>query len=202
MSIESQILHKIKEQGNGAVFFVEDFIAFGSSKACGKALERLTLQGTIVRVARGIYSYPKISELLGPITPSVESIAEAIARRDKARIVPTGEYAMNILGLSTQIPMKVIYLTDGMPRKIMLGNRTLILKKAAPKNLVAKGKISGLVIQALKFIGKDNLTEITEHKVIDLLKQESQENLIHDMSLAPEWIRILMRRIQYYNELE
>ena len=84
----------------------------------------------------------------------------------------------------------------------MLGNRTLILKKAAPKNLVAKGKISGLVIQALKFIGKDNLTEITEHKVIDLLKQESQENLIHDMSLVPEWIRILMRRIQYYNELE
>lgn len=110
-------------------------------------MERLVDKGELLRVARGIYTRPQISKLLdSALTPSIETIAKAIARRDRARIVPTGVYALHVLGLSTQIPMNVVYLTDGAARKVQIGKQTILFKKTAPKNLAAIGEISGLVI--------------------------------------------------------
>lgn len=195
LSLEKQVINKIKKAKRGQAFFVDDFLAYGNSKSCSKALERLVQSGQIVRVGRGIYSLPKKSKLLGTyIMPTVESIAKDIARRDKARIIPTGLYAMNMLGLSTQVPLKAVYLTDGTPRKLEIGGRILIFKKTTPKNLSAWGEISGLVIQALKSIKKENLTEDVEEKVIELLRKEKTENTANDIKLAPEWIRIIMRK--------
>jgi hypothetical protein len=108
--------------------------------------------------------------------------------------VPTGYLALNKLGLSTQVPMKLVYLTDGAARKIVLGKQTILLKKVTPKNLSAKGTISSLVIQALKAIGKNKIRPEEENKIIALLQQEKQDVLEHDMALAPEWARKIMRK--------
>ena len=193
-NIEIQILKKVKKAKGGSLFFIEDFLRFGNSKANSKALERLVERGEINRVARGIYARLRKDPVLGPIKPGTEAMAKAIAKRDKARIVPTGVLALNALGLSTQVPMNLVYLTDGAARKIKLGKRKIIFKKSAPKNLTAIGNISSLVIQALKEIGKDNITEDEKQIILEHLKKEEKHRLEHDIRLAPEWIRIIMRK--------
>ncbi len=193
-SIDDKIIEKVKKARRGSLYFAEDFLSLGSAKAIGKALERLVLKGEISRVARGIYARLAIDPVIGPIYPDTEAIAEAIRKRDKARIMPTGVLALNALGLSTQVPMNVVYLTDGSARKIILGKRKIQFKKSAPKNLAAIGKISGLVIQALKEIGKNNVSEKQIQIILQQLKNEEPYRLTHDMRLAPEWIRVIMRR--------
>ncbi|RLD44848.1 MAG: hypothetical protein DRI88_09145 [Bacteroidetes bacterium] len=183
----------MKKAKGGTLFFVEDFLRFGNAKAVAKALERLVQKGEITRVARGMYARLETDPVIGPVMPGLESIARAIAKRDKARIVPTGVMAMHLLGLSTQIPMNIVYLTDGAARKIKIGQGSIVFKKSTPKNLAAIGKISSLVIQALKAIGKDNLTPEQKEIVIRQLQKEEISRLEHDMRLAPEWIRKIMR---------
>ncbi len=192
-SIEYRILGKIKKARRGALFFTEDFLRFGSAKAISKALERMEDAREVTRIARGVYARLSKDPILGEIRPSTENIAIAIAKRDKARIIPTGILALNALGLSTQVAMNAVYLTDGAARRISLGKRKILFKKAAPKNLSAIGKISSLCIQALKEIGKDKVTEQEKEKIIEHLKKEEPSRLEHDIRLAPEWIRIIMR---------
>jgi len=193
-SIDDMIFAKIKKAKRGSLFFTDDFLSFGSAKAVSKALERSVTRGEIQRVARGIYARLAKDSILGPIKPSTEEIAEAISKRDKARIIPTGTLALNALGLSTQISINIVYYTDGSARKIEVGNRTIKFKKTAPKNLATIGKISTLVIQALKEIGKDNATEHEIEIILNHLKKEDPYRLAHDIKFAPEWIRIIMRK--------
>lgn len=193
-SIENKIEKAIKSKPKGSLVFPGDFLHYGSAKAIQKSLERLEDKKVIVRVAHGIYVRPKISEFIGIILPSAEEIVEAIAKRDKIRTVPTGSYALNALGLSTQIPMNIVLLTDGSPRTIKIGKRTIKLKKTTPKNLLAKGKISRLVIQALKELGNGKVDNEEEQKIIHLLKQEEQKHLQHDIALAPVWIQKIMKK--------
>ena len=192
-SIENHILNKIRKAKRGALYFTEDFLRFGTAKAVSKALERLEGKQKITRITRGIYTRLENDTIFGKIKPSTETIAQAIAKRDRARIVATGVLALNALGLSTQIPMNVVYLTDGVARKINVGKRKILFKKTTPKNLAAIGKISGLAIQALKEIGKDKVTEQEKQSILKHLKNEQQNRLEHDIRLAPEWIRIIMR---------
>jgi hypothetical protein len=192
-SIENRVLYKIKKAKGGSLFFTEDFLRFGSAKAISKALERMVDAHEVTRIARGIYSRLGKDPILGEIRPGTESIAKAIAKRDKARIVPTGVLALNALGLSTQVPMNAVYLTDGAARRVSLGKRKIIFKKSAPKNLSAIGKISSLCIQALKEIGKDKVTNEEKRIIIEHLKEEEISRLKHDIRLAPEWIRVIMR---------
>ena len=193
ISIDDQILVKIKKAKGGSLFFIDDFVAFGNAKAVGKAMERLVKSGELHRVAKGIYVRPVKDKVLGIVLPGIEDIAEAIRKRDKARIVPTGSYAMYKLGLTTQVPMNVVYYTDSTPRKVKIGKQTINFKRASARNLSAIGDISKLVIQALKTIGKEKVTEVELHKIKELLKQEKPYHLQHDMKIAPEWIRKLLR---------
>lgn len=193
-SVEKQMGEKISSVPKGTLLFPEDFHQLGSSEAVRLALHRMEERGWIRRVAQGIYVRPRISEYIGEIRPSAEEVAQGIAKRDKIRIVPTGAYALNALGLSTQVPLRLVFLTDGAPREIKVGNRSIKFKKATPKNLMAVGKISGLVIQALREIGKDKILEYEEEKVIELLKKEELKSLAHDIQLAPEWIKKIMKR--------
>ena len=193
-SIDDKVVVKISKAKRGSLFFIDDFLSFGSAKAVAKALERLVEKGDVSRVARGIYARLEIDPILGELKPTTETIAQAIAKRDKARIVPTGILALNALGLSTQIPMNVVYLSDGAARKIDIGRRKIIFKKSTPKNLAAIGKISRLVIQALKEIGKDKVTEMEIEIILEKLAKEEPHRLEHDIKLAPEWIRIIMRK--------
>ncbi len=191
-SIDDRVLQKIKKAKRGSLFFTEDFQRFGTTKAVSKALERSVDAHELTRVSRGIYSRLEKDPILGELRPATEAIAIAIAKRDKARIVATGALALNALGLSTQVPMNLVYLTDGTARKITIGNRIILFKKTAPKNLSAIGKISSLCIQALKEIGKDKATDKEKEIIIKHLKKEEPSRLAHDIRLAPEWIRQIM----------
>ena len=137
-SIDDKVLSKVRKCGRGTIFSSADFTNLGEPKSVLKALERMANAETIIRVARGIYCYPKIEKTLGlgAIYPTFEEIAQYIAKRDKARIVPTGNYALNVLGLSTQVPANVVFLTDGSPRSITLkSGRGIKFVKTAPKHL-------------------------------------------------------------------
>ncbi|HOI30995.1 MAG TPA: DUF6088 family protein [Melioribacteraceae bacterium] len=188
-SVESQILTKIKKAKRGSLFFADNFLTIANSRTAAKALERLTKSGELKRVATGIYTRPLKDPVIGFVTPQAETVANTIAKRDKARIVPTGAFALNKLGLSTQVPLNMVYLTDGAARKIKIGGRTITFKKTAPKNLAAIGQISSLVIQALRTIGKDKVTQQEVEKILQLLKEEKVTHLQHDIGTAPEWIR-------------
>lgn len=194
MSVEESILNRIEALPKGELVLPADFSDLGSSEAVRLSLFRLEKQGVISRVAQGIYVRPKESGLIGKLLPTAEEVAEAIAKRDRIRTVPTGSYALNALGLSTQVPMNIVLLTDGSPREIRVGKRKIKFKKTTPKNLLAKGKISRLVIQALKEIGNGKVTEVEEKKIVDLLMKEDVKDLRHDIALAPVWIQKIMKK--------
>ncbi|MDO9153468.1 MAG: DUF6088 family protein, partial [Paludibacter sp.] len=194
--IESKVAEALKGLPKGSILFVDDFLDFGNPESIKKSLLRLKEKGLLVSLAHGIYLYPKTDADLGVLYSSVEEIAIAIARRDKARIIPTGIQALNKLGLSTQIPLKAVYLTDGTARTIKIGKRTITFKNTSPKNLLVKGEISGLVIQALKSISQDKIEDTVIIKLTNILKKEKIENILHDAKLSPAWInKILMSSI-------
>jgi len=174
--------------------FPDDFKSYGTSEAVRLALHRMVNRGLIKRAAQGIYYRPRFSKLLGELSPTAENIALAIAKRDRIRLVPTGSYALNALGLSTQVPTKLVYLTDGAARLVKVGNRTIMFKKTTPKNLLTKGEISTLVIQALREIGNGRVLPVEEEKILEVLKKENPIYLKHDIDLAPVWIAKIMKK--------
>lgn len=191
-SIEDRIFTSISKRGRGTIATPLDYAAYGNSKAVQKAFERLTATKKLIRVARGVYCYPKIDRVLGLgiLYPTIEQIAVAIAKRDKAKIVPTGTYALNKLGLSTQLPMNVVYLTDGSPRKVRLeGNRGIQFKHTAKKNLAFQNEIAMLLTFALREIGENNLTDIQLAHIHNLIKPIPFETIKNDFALMPAWIR-------------
>lgn len=191
-SIEIQVLDKIKRNPRGTLFFVDSFATIGNAKAVNKALERLVKSDEIERITQGIYVRPVIDDYIGKVLPSIEEIAVAIAKRDRATIVPTGSYAMYKLGLTTQVPLNIVYYTDTSARKIKIGKQTITFKKASSKNLSFVGEISKLAIQALRTIGKDQATDEEIKQIKKILKSENPKYLQHDLQLAPVWIRKLI----------
>ena len=191
--IVTDITNKIKKAQKGTIFFADDFLDFGSPESINRILSRLNARKILVRLAHGIYLYPKIDKELGILYPSTEEIAVAIAKRDKATIIPTGIYALNALGLSTQIPVKTVFLTNGATRVINIGKKTIRFKKTTPKNLATKGKISRLVIQALKTIGQDNVGADMLGKIQVVLQKEKPEIRLSDAKLAPAWINKILK---------
>lgn len=188
-SIEIQVLEKIKRSQRGMLFFVDSFSKIANTKATNKALERLVKSGELERVAQGIYVRPIIDDYIGKVLPSIEEIAVAIAKRDRATIVPTGSYAMYKLGLTTQVPLNIVFYSDTSARKIKIGKQTITFKKASSKNLAFVGEISTLAIQALRTIGKDQVTDEEIKQIKNILKNENPKHLQHDLQLAPVWIR-------------
>lgn len=195
-SIDDKILSNIKKRGRGAIFFANDMVQYGQRQSVLKALERMAAAGTILRVARGIYCYPKIDKELGLgiLYPSLDEIAQAVARRDKARIAPTGVYAMNVLGLSTQVQMNVVYLTDGTARRLKVGNgKGILFKHTAPKNLAFKSKTAMYITSALKELGQSGVTQEHKAKIKELLLEEEKENVLSDAALIPSWIMDIIK---------
>ena len=197
-TIENKILDSLKKRGRGTTFFSSDFVRFGEQKSVNKALERLTNDGVILRIGRGVYHYPKIDKRLGIgiIYPTLEAIAESIAKRDKARIVPTGLYALNRLGFSTQIPMNIQYLTDSYNRKLTLFNGASIeFKHTAPKNLAFNSQLAMLLTFAFKSLGKENITcEVLSHTK-ELLKKDKSQSVKQDYKLMPAWVSSIIKSL-------
>ena len=184
-STDSKIITSIKKRGRGTVFFADEYAHYSNPKRVQKAMEQLVEKGLVIRVARGIYCYPKKDKVwnTGFLPPSYDDIANAIAKKEHAKIVPTGIHALNRLGLSEQVPMRLVYLTSGRSRTLQLmDGQTLQFRTAM------------LVTFALKEIGKDNLTEEQKEHILQLLKQEDPESLKRDLSLMPDWIQMIIQQ--------
>lgn len=198
LSLEKQVLGLIKKKGRGNFVFASDFTNLGEQKTINKVLERLANDDTIIRISRGVYYYPKVDKVLGlgVLYPTLEDIAEGIAKRDKARIVPTGIYALNRLGFSTQIPMNVVYLTDGSERKLNLCNGTSIqFKYTAPKNLAFKSHLAMLLTFAFKTIGKENITQDMLTHTKELLAKDEKSSIEQDYNLMPAWVSSIIKSL-------
>lgn len=196
-SIGNKILSSIKKCGRGQMLFPSDFMRYGEPKAVQKAFETLAKSETIIRVARGIYCYPKIETRLGlgVIYPTLEEIAQTIARRDKVRIAPTGVYAMNRLGLSTQVVMNAVFYTDGSSRKINISeNKTIQFKHVVPKKLAFKNEIPMLIVFALQEITAEKFDESYFEKLKRVLKTVPKEHTLEDANLIPAWIRTIIEK--------
>jgi hypothetical protein len=194
-SVDSKVLARVYGLGRGSVFTPERFQDLGGPKAVLHALARHTDAGTIRRLARGLYDYPKKHPKLGLLAPSTEDIAAALAGRDALRLQPTGAYAANLLGLSTQVPMKVVYLTDGRSRTVQIGKRQITLKHTTPRNMATAGKISGLVIQALRHVGQPHVDERLISQLNKRLDEQARKQLMKDIRYAPAWIATIIRRL-------
>jgi hypothetical protein len=197
--VTKSIVAKLQNLLPGSVIFAQDFLAEGSPEAVRQQLSRLVKGGVLKRLSQGLYVIPKKLGDHGFLLPSAEEIAMAIARRDKARIIPTGEMALWKLGITTQVPLNYVYLTDGPSRIIKVEEAkgktsySITFKNAPPKNFALRGKISSQVIQALKSLGEKNLNEEALEKVQALFMRENLDDLNHDLTIAPPWISKIIK---------
>jgi Family of unknown function (DUF6088) len=194
-SIETRISHHVKRCALGTVFVPDTFAEFGSRAAIDKALQRLVAEGDLRRLSRGLYDKPRHDDLLGTLWPSVDTIVKAIAGKDKLRTQPTGVYAANMLGLSEQVPAKVVLLTDGISRTVQAGPMQIRFQRTTPRQMAAAGRLSGLMIQAFKSMGVKHITP----KHIDRLRKNipaiERAKVMKDLALAPAWMRPLLRQV-------
>jgi hypothetical protein len=187
-SISDIIERKIEKNKGGNIVLQSDFRNVGTATAINMCLSRLVDKGKISRLAHGIYYKPKTDPLFGQVLPSPEDVAETIARKERIRIRPSGAYALHKLGISTQVPTKLVYLTNGQRRKINIGKTQISFKPTTAKKMALKGVFSSLVIQALEELGTNNIPESMQAKLKDYLLKESSQNLKHDLALAPAHI--------------
>jgi len=196
-SAHGQITRKISLLKPGNLIFPSDFKGIGTEIAVKNALSRLAKEKKIERLAHGIYLLPQYDPKFGKLKPTLERMATAIAKHYHIRIKPTGAYALNKLGLSTQVPMKQVYITDGLPKHIKVGKGTIEFKATTPKRLSMKGPISSLIIQALDELEIKELESDDDfkNKILTLLQKEKTNLLQHDLKLAPARISDYIFRI-------
>ena len=192
-TVEHKVRAKITYARYGEVFFVSTFHQFDVEYVT-KLLAQFEKEGLITRIAKGVYVKAKKTRF-GVVYPSAFELVTEIAKRDKAKIFPTGDTAANRLGFSTQVPMNASFLTSGSSRKLKLGNRTVTLTHGSPKKFAYKGKLMPELVQALRSIGEDNITESVEKRVAQLLSATLEtETIEHDLLLAPVWVRQIIKR--------
>ena len=199
-NIDSKVVSRIYGHGRGWVFTPNHFKDLGSRDAVASALKRHKQSGLIRQLARGVYDYPKIDPELGLLEPSTDDIAQALAGRDATRLQPSGAYAANLLGLSTQVPTKIVYLTDGRPRTVQIGKRQITLKQTTPRNMATAGRISGLVIQALRHLGSRHVDAAIIEAVKKRLSASDRKRLLADIRHAPAWIADIIRKVAAEDE--
>jgi Family of unknown function (DUF6088) len=194
-SIDSRIFGRISGRGRGSVFVPSDFLDLGSREAVDLALHRLARKGTILRLARGVYNFPKKHPVLGVLLPSADAVARALAGRDRTRLQPAGAYAANILGLSEQVPAKAVFLTDGPSRTVKIGPTTIQLRRTTPRNMEAAGRLSGLLMQALRELGEEHVTPARREHLKRTLPADKRRELVKDLRLAPAWMHAIFREL-------
>jgi len=194
-SIDAKIVAAIRGRGRGSVFVPADFLDIGSREAVDIVLHRLAKKGTVRRLTRGVYDFPKEHSVLGPLQPSAEAVAQALAGRDRTRLQPAGAYAANALGLSEQVPAKAVFLTDGPSRTVKIGPSTIQLRRTTAKNMAAAGRLSGLLIQAFRELGQEHVTPERLAHLKRTIPARKRRDLIKDIPLAPAWMHSIFREL-------
>jgi hypothetical protein len=194
-SVDHNVLRRIMGKGKGWVFTPFDFQDLGSRTAIDLALMRHKRQGVIRKLSRGLYDYPDQHPGIGLLSPSTDAIARALKGRDVARLQPTGAYAANILGLSDQIPARTVFLTDGRSRRVKIGKQEIILRHTTLRNMATAGTTSGMVIQALRWLGRRHVDDQTCALLASHLTNDDKKKLIADARYAPTWVAEIMQRV-------
>jgi hypothetical protein len=194
-TIDNRVISRIYGTGRGSAFTPNAFLDLGSRDAVDKALSRLAAKGTIRRLARGLYDYPREHPELGVLSPDIEKVAKALAGKDRIRLQPAGAYAANLLGLSEQVPAKVVFLTDGPSRTVEIGRQEIQLRRTTPRNMAMAGRLSGLLIQALRHLGKEHITPARVAHLKRTLPAKERQCLLKDLPLAPTWMHPLLRKL-------
>lgn len=187
--ITNQIFTRIKGKGRGSVFVPKDFLDLGGRDAVDQALSRLVKRGLLRRLSRGLYDYPKQDPWLGRLSPNPEAVALAVARKTGARLQTTEAHAANALGLTTQVPARVVYLTDRTSKDVKIGGQTIALRHAPRQSMVGAGRASGAVFQALRYFGKRRLDDRVIRQLRNTLSPADKAVLRSDAKYAPDWIQ-------------
>lgn len=190
--IDFKIRSRIYGYGRGWVFTPKHFQGLGSSAAIDSTLRRLVADGTIRRLSRGLYDYPIHDPQLGAIAPSADAIARALVTRDAIRLQPSGAYAANVLGLSEQVPSRIVFLTDGPARKVKLGKREIHLQHTTPRNMATAGRKSGTIIQALRYLGQNQMNDQVMATIKRYIGEADRSAIQKDLRHAPAWIADLL----------
>lgn len=199
ITYDKSITSRIYGYGRGKVFAPNDFLDLASRQAVDATLHRLAKAGTIRRIARGLYQYPEKHPLLGEIAPSIDAVAKALSASGQTKLLPSGAYAANLLGLSEQVPAKVVFLTDGRARKIKLGKLVIELRTTTPRKVAAAGRTSGIVLSALRYLGKEHITSERIAHLRKTLSAEDRKRLLADLPSAPAWMHPSLRAIATEN---
>lgn len=194
-SLDTQLARRVQRAARGTVFTPASFASLGSRAAIDKALQRQVAAGHLRRLSRGLYDKPRHDELLGTLWPSVDAVVRALTGKDRIRTQPTGAYAANLLGLSEQVPAKVVLLTDGTGRSVQAGPLQITLKRTTPRDMAAAGRLSGLVIQAFKSLGAAHVTPERIRRLRQTLPQAERARLLNDLALAPAWMHPHLRAL-------
>lgn len=190
---DNAVRERILNLKRGSVFFPSDFEEIATDTAIRQTLSRMVKRGEIIRVSRGIYCYPRSNPALGldVIPPSVEDIAQRLAQRDRVKIIPTGDQALNQLGLSTQVPGNAVYITNGAKKKINLSNgHSIVFRESNELRLFEfKSEIMMLAVSAIRSIGEKKISDDIINVIRAIIRKVSPEKYTHDLRLAPIWIR-------------
>lgn len=193
-NIKHNVMRSIDESQPHSIFFISDYADLGAAETIRKILYEATITGVLEKAGHGIYIKPKISRF-GKVPVPLEKIAREIADRDKCGILPTGSTAANLIGLSTQVPMNLSYITTGSTRTIKIGDRKISFRHASPKNFAAKGRVIPLLIQGIKEVGAKNISGV-EYEAIRLFIDKQQDPYLQeDLPLAPVWIQRIIKKL-------
>ena len=195
-TMRDQVVARFERLGEGKAFSAKDFLDIASRGTIDMALGSLARSGTIRRIRRGLYDMPRVNPRLGgKLSPDIDEAAQAIARRQRWKIVPEGAWAANLLGLSTQVPAKIIYLTDGPNNEVLIGRRSIHFKHARPKAMAGlEGKFA-LVVQALRYLGKEGVGAREIQTLRTALSPAEKRRLVKDTRFGADWIYEVAKRI-------
>lgn len=193
--LRAKILHRIHGTGRGSVFISKDFLDLGNRAAIDQALSRLVKDGSIRRLGRGLFDYPRVSPKLGVLSPDADQVAKAVARKRGGRVQRSGAFAANALGLSTQVPGKPVYVIASASGKVRAGNQTLTFKRVSPKRIAARDSVTGTVLQALDFVGKDGVTDAVVKRLRSKLTAADKRRLLKESRYAAGWVADTVKKV-------
>jgi hypothetical protein len=194
-TVVNNVKNRIIKHGRGWCFTPKHFLDLESDTGVRSALSRLQKDKFIRRLTQGIYEYPREHQVLGTLPPKVDEIAKAIAEKNGIQIQPAGAYAANLIGLSEQVPGRVIFLTNGPSKKIKINKQEIVFRTTTEKNMHPAGTKVGLVIQAFRNLGKDHIDNIICSRTRKFLTGTNKQELVKNLKYAPQWIRTIIFNI-------
>lgn len=197
-SIVDDIKKRIIKHGRGWCFTPKHFLDLESDTGVRSALSRLEKAKVIRRLTQGLYDYPREHPSLGLLPPKAEAVAKAISEKNGIRVQPSGAYAANLIGLSEQVAGRIVFLTNGPSKKVKIGNQEIFFRTTTEKNMYPAGTKVGLVIQAFRNLGKENIDNVAKTKTRKFLSGTSKNELIKNLKYAPRWIRMLIFSIMEF----